>query len=80
MNSGRKDTVALVLVVLGLACAVIELFYKPFLFAPIAFLLLLIGVTISSSRRQFGLVATGIGVVCFVIGAAAAVWSSRALY
>jgi hypothetical protein len=80
MNSGSRDTAALVLIVVGLACAVIELFLWPFLFAPIAFLLLLVGVTISASRRQFGLVATGIGIVCFVIGAAAAVWSSRALY
>jgi hypothetical protein len=78
-SSGR-DTASLVLLVLALVGGLVELFYKPFGIAPLAFLAALIGIAISDRHRRLGLFTTGAITLCFLIGASYAVWNSNALY
>ncbi|HUB76263.1 MAG TPA: hypothetical protein VL977_04355 [Solirubrobacteraceae bacterium] len=76
----RYDTIAVVLYVLALAAAVVELFYKPFGFGPLGALLVMAGLITSTKHRRLGALAvTAVG-VCWVIGAAVAVWYSNPLY
>ncbi len=79
-GSSSKDTVGAALIVLGLVAAAVDIFFRPFLFTPIAALLMLIGIGISHKHRRFGATAAIVIAICFIVGAAAAVWSSRALY
>lgn len=79
-SSNGKDMVGTVLLVLSLVGGVIMLFYKPFGFGPPSFLAALIGSSMTTRNRRFGLGATGIVTLCFLIGAAIAVWDSRSLY
>ena len=64
----------------ALVAGLVELFYKPFLFAPIGVLLLLAGTIASGRYRRLTATAAFVIAICFVIGAAIAVWDSRALY
>jgi len=79
-ESSSKDTIGAALIVLGLVAAAVDLFYTPFIFTPVAALLMLVGIGVSTKHRRFGVTAAIVISTCFVIGAAAAVWSSRALY
>jgi hypothetical protein len=79
-DSSSRATASAALIVIGLAAALVDLFYEPFVFTPVAALAMLIGTAISSRYRRFGLAAAGIVTACFVIGSAVAVWGSRALY
>lgn len=79
-ESSSKDTVAVALIGLGLVAAAVDLFYRPFIFTPVAALLMLIGIGITDKHRRYGLSAAIVVSVCFVIGAAVAVWGSRPLY
>jgi hypothetical protein len=58
----------------------LELVYRPFRLAPAAAIVILVAAVMS--RRQQRLVAFAVAVVgiCFVIGAALAVWLEKPLY
>jgi hypothetical protein len=56
------------------------LFFLPFLFAPPAFLAALVGVSITSKSRRFGLMTTLFATLCFIVGATVAIWGSRPLF
>jgi len=79
-DSGARSGVSAALIVVGLAAALVDLFYEPFVFTPIAALAILVGIAISDKYRRLGLTVALVVSACFIIGAAAAVWSSRALY
>jgi hypothetical protein len=79
-DSPGRDMAALILLSLALLGGIVELFYKPFGIAPLAFLAALIAIGISDKRRRFGLYTTGAITVCFVVGASIAVWYSNPLY
>ncbi len=77
---GSTETAAVILLTIGVAAGIVELFYRPFGVGPVGFLAVLIGSGISSRYRRFGLAATGFVIICFLIGASIAVWDSRSLY
>jgi hypothetical protein len=79
-RSKRLDNGAVVLYALGLAAAVVELFYHPFQFGPIGALLVLIAVVMSTKHRRLGTFAIAAVGVCWLIGASVAVWYSNPLY
>ena len=79
-SSSGADTLAIVLLALAFVAAILELFYKPFGIAPLAFLAALVGIAISDRHRRLGLYTTGAVTLCFMIGASYAVWNSNALY
>ena len=65
---------------IGLVGGVVELFFRPFLFALPALVITMVGVSVSNKYRRLGLIAAGAITVGFVIGAAITVWYSRPLY
>ena len=67
-------------IVIALVGAVVELFFRPFLIALPALVITMVGVSVSNKHRRLGLIAMVAITVCFVIGAAIAVWYSRPLY
>jgi hypothetical protein len=71
--------VSKVLAGIALVLALVSLAYKPFLFIPMAVILILTASRISDDRRTNGLISFTIS-VCFVVGAAIAVIYRRALY
>lgn len=80
MSGNPKDRISAVLSVLGILGGVVELFYRPFGVAPIALLLVLTALVMSSKNRRLtsaALASVGIG---FLVGASIAVWYSHALY
>ena len=79
-TSSGRDTASLVLLVLAIAGGIVEIFYKPFGIAPLAFLAALIGSAISNRHRRLGLYTTGAITLCFLVGASYAVWNSNSLY
>jgi hypothetical protein len=79
-DSSTKDAIAVVLIVIALIGGVVELFFRPFGIAPFAFVLALIGISISMKHRRLGLYATLAVTLCFLIGASVAVWESNPLY
>ena len=79
-ENGTSATVASALLVIGIAIGVGELFFRPFLLAPIALVSILTGVMLSSQNRRLGTAAAVSASAFFVIGAALAVWGSHPLY
>jgi len=75
-----KDRTALVLIVIALAAAVVELFYRPFSIALPALIVTMVGIGTSDKYRRLGWYATLAITLGFVIGASFAVWDSRPLY
>jgi hypothetical protein len=71
---------SLVLVSLGLLLGLIQLGYRPFLLGPVGLLVLGAGSLSSNKYRRLGVAGALIVSLCFVIGAAIAVWYSRPLY
>ncbi len=65
---------------IALVGAVVELFFRPFLIALPALVITMVGVSVSNKYHRLGLIAAIAITVCFVIGAAIAVWYSRPLY
>ncbi|HEX4520111.1 MAG TPA: hypothetical protein VH063_11080 [Gaiellaceae bacterium] len=78
-GSGR-DALSIVLIVIALVGSVLELFFRPFLFALPALVITMVGVTVSNKYYRLGTIAAIAITVCFVIGASIAVWYSRPLY
>jgi uncharacterized membrane-anchored protein len=78
-GSGR-DVLSLVLIVIVLVASVVELLFRPFLIALPALVITMVGVSVSNKYNRLGLFAAIAITVCFVIGAAIAVWYSRPLY
>ena len=56
-KAGRSDTVAGALFVVGLLAGVVELFFRPFIFAPVGLLAVLTGSMMSGKYRRVSLVA-----------------------
>ncbi len=79
-GSSGAATASITLIVLGLVAAAVDIFFRPFIFTPVAAILVLIGIGISDKYRRFGVGAAVVVSTCFIIGATVAVWSSRALY
>lgn len=79
-NSNPKDMVSGILSAIGIAGAVLELFYRPFGVGPVAFVLVMIGIVMSSKHRRLSSLALAAVGVCFMIGASIAVWDSNPLY
>jgi glucan phosphoethanolaminetransferase (alkaline phosphatase superfamily) len=78
-GASRGKQVGRILAFIAFALAIVSIFVWPFLFAPIAALLVLIAAKMSDDARLTTVTATMIS-VCFVIGAAVAVLTRRALY
>jgi len=76
----NKDLVSGVLSAIGILGAVVELFYRPFGVGPVSFVLVLIGLVMSSKHRRLSAVALAAVGLCFMIGASIAVWDSNPLY
>jgi hypothetical protein len=80
MSDNPKDQVSAVLSVLAILGGVVELFYRPFGVGPVALLLGLTALVMSSRHRRLAstaLASVGIG---FLVGASIAIWYSHALY
>jgi|HubBroStandDraft_1064217.scaffolds.fasta_scaffold510176_1 hypothetical protein len=78
--SGSLDSASAAVFGLGILAGIVELFYRPFLLAPIGLLIVLAGALMSGRYRRLGLVAIFVIATFFVVGAAFAVWDTRALY
>ena len=74
------DSASFALFGVALVAGLVQIGYLPFLFGPIGLLAVLIGSGMSARYRRFGMLTLFLITVCFVIGAAVAVWDSRALY
>jgi hypothetical protein len=79
-DSSTKDVVSLVLLAIAAICAIVGLIKDPFLFGPIALFLSIIAISISVKRRAIGIFITFGVTLCWIVGAAIAVWQSNALY
>jgi hypothetical protein len=79
-DSPTKDIIAMVLLVIAAVGGIAAIFYKPFGLGPIALLLAIVAIAISSKHRALGLYITGGVTLCWMIGASIAVWESHALY
>ena len=79
-NNTSADTAAVVLLTLGIAGGIVELFFRPFGIGPFAFLAVLIGSAISNKHRRLGMAATAAVGICFLVGASIAIWNSSPLY
>jgi hypothetical protein len=79
-DSSTKDVVSLVFLVIAAICAIVGLFKDPFIFGPIALLFSIIAISISVKRRAVGIFVTFGVTLCWLVGAAIAVWESNALY
>jgi hypothetical protein len=79
-DSRPLDTVAGGLLALGIVGSLVELFYVPFAVAPPSLLVVLAALIMSTKHRRLGFSAAFMIMLCFVIGAAIAVWYSRSLY
>jgi hypothetical protein len=58
----------------------LELVYKPFRLAPAALLVALVAAVMSRDQQRLVFLAIATVAVCFVIGAALAVWLDQPLY
>jgi hypothetical protein len=79
-NDRPSDLVAGVLNALAIFAGVLELFYRPFRVGPVALLLVLIALVMSSKHPRLSATAAGFVGFGFLIGASIAVWDSHALY
>ena len=75
-----RDTAATVVLVLALVCAIVSLFYLPFLFGPLGLLLAMPGLVMGARERRLSLYGMGAVGLFWVIGASIAVWYSNPLY
>ena len=80
MNRTGRDTAAMVLFVLAVACAIVALFYRPFLFGPLGLILGLPGLVMGTRERRLSLAAIGAVGLFWLIGASIAIWYSNPLY
>jgi hypothetical protein len=58
----------------------LELAYRPFRLAPAALLVALVAAVMSREQQRLVGLAVAVILVCFIVGAAIAVWLSRPLY
>jgi hypothetical protein len=78
-NAARSAPVWSVLMIASLACAILGLFFRPFLFEPLAALLLLVAAKQTADPRYTRPLIILI-TVCAVLGASFAVVFNHALY
>lgn len=79
-SRSTSDTISGAFFVIAILASVAALVTRPFIFGPLGLVVVLIGCFPSGRYRRLSLTAALLVTVCFVIGAALAVWSSRALY
>jgi hypothetical protein len=79
-HSPRMHGVANTLYVLALAAAVVELFFRPFLFGPVGLLLALTATVMNAGDKRLGRIAVAAVGVCWLIGASITIWYSNPLY
>ena len=79
-SSSGADTLSIVLIAIAFVLAIIEIFYKPFIFALPALVITMVGIRVSDKYRRLGMFAVYAIILGFLIGASFAVWDSRALY
>lgn len=77
--SSAADTLAIVLLVLAFAGAILEIFYKPFLVALPLLVITMVAIRVSDRYRRIGMIAVFAITLCWLIGAAFAVWDSRSV-
>ena len=80
MNRSGRDTAATVLFALAIACAIVSLFYRPFLFGPLGLLIAMPGLVMGSRERRLSMAAMGAVGLFWLIGASIAIWYSNPLY
>ena len=79
-GSSGADMASLVLLILGRAGAVLELFFHPFTVALPALIITMVGIRISDRYRTLGVITVAAITLGFLIGASFAVWDSRSLF
>lgn len=79
-GSSGAEVLSLVLLILGLAGAVLELFFQPFAVALPALIVTMVGIRVSDRYRTLGVITVAAITLGFLIGASFAVWDSRSLF
>jgi len=79
-NAGTYDVMAGVFGVIALAASIVQFFYVPFAFAPLALLALVIAIMASPKYRGLYELTAVVLVVGFVVGASVAVIADKPLY
>ena len=79
-DASARELIAGILALVAFVAGVIQLFYRPLAFAPVAVLALLIAVMMTSKYRTVYVVGVALLSVGFVVGAAIAVALERPLY
>jgi hypothetical protein len=79
-ESTARDTAALVLAGLSLVMGIVQVFYLPFAFGPLALISLVVAVMLSPKHGRLYTIASAVITVGFVVGASLASGSSNPLY
>jgi hypothetical protein len=79
-SSGPKDVAAGIFGVIALVCGIVQFFYLPFLFAPLALVALIVAIMCSPKYRGLYELTAVVITVGFIVGAAIAVKTGHALY
>jgi len=77
---GAAESVAGVIAAAAIFIGALELVYRPFRLAPAALLVALVAAVMSREQQRLVMLAIAVIGVCFVVGAALAVWLHRPLY
>ena len=77
---GAAESVAGVIAAAAIFIGALELVYRPFRLAPAALLVALVAAVMSREQQRLVMLAIAVIGVCFVVGAALAVWLERPLY
>ena len=79
-NAGTHDVMGGVFGVIALAASIVQFFYVPFAFAPVALLALVIAIMASPKYRGLYEITAVVLAVGFVVGASVAVITDNPLY
>ena len=77
---GAAESVAGVMAAGAIFVGALELVYRPFRLAPAALRVALVAAVMSREQQRLVMLAIAVIGVCFVVGAALAVWLERPLY
>jgi hypothetical protein len=77
---GAAESVAGIMAAAAIFVGFLELAYRPFRLAPAALLVALVAAVMSREQQRLVGLAVAVILVCFIVGAAIAVWLSRPLY
>ncbi len=77
---GAAESVAGLMAAAAVFVGLLELVYRPFRLAPAALLVALVAAAMSREQQRLVVLAIAVVGVCFVVGAALAVWLDQPLY